>query len=311
MTHAIGSGLAHVVTAGAGLFELVADGIGVGEPKVSGDPGGTYTVRPVGLDAVNEPNVVALSLAAMNDRRLLANDEFGLISHGDQRFTVVLPGVSDLSVPGRGLNAVHRTVRDLDEVAISSARYAGVEHNLYAKMVMAALDQNNVGRGAELLLVGHSFGADTALDLAADPEFVGRYRVIQVVATGYNHGPQLNRTGADVNVLAVRNPNDLVVAAMTLMPTEQTGVFGCQVEPTPPAGTAVVNVDGGWSGIGHSVSHYKKVFLVGGEPNQPDGAAVSAVLGRLDSAGFGLPDQMLAVDVTVPVGPGEHPSGLD
>ena len=71
---------------------------------------------------------------------------------------------------------------------------AGVENNRYARIVMAALEQIGVGHGAKLLLVGHSFGADTALDLVADPDFVGRYEVTQVVATGYNHGPQLNQS---------------------------------------------------------------------------------------------------------------------
>ena len=168
ITIAVGDGIDHAVKASVSVIERLVPGLVEStSSNNSGDLGGTFTTRPVALESLDEPNVVTLSLAATNDQQLLANDEFGLIDHGDQRFTVVLHGVTDLSMPGRGLNKANRTVRDLDEVALSSARSAGVENNRYAGMVMAALEQNDVGHGAKLLLVGHSFGADTALDLAA------------------------------------------------------------------------------------------------------------------------------------------------
>ena len=68
-------------------------------------------------------------------------------------------------------------------------------------MVWDALRAAGVPAGSSLMIVGHSFGADTALDLAADREFNGgEYTVTHVVAAGYYSQPQLASVAAETSV---------------------------------------------------------------------------------------------------------------
>ncbi|MDH3295770.1 MAG: hypothetical protein OER95_15740, partial [Acidimicrobiia bacterium] len=297
------------------------------------DPGGTFTARPVSITHLDEPNLVSAALTMVGDQGLLANDEFGLIDHGGNRFTVVLPGVTDLTVPEPGWNPVHRTVRDLDRVAIDSARVNGIGYNRYARMVAEGLAINGVDEGAELLLIRHSFGADTALDLAADPAFTERYRLVQVVATGYNSEPQLAPVAPGVEVLVVRNRHDLVVAAETLLPSDQTGVLGCDQPPgrangsvTAGIGAAtIITFDGGWVGpspgpgpdlepgsgprlvgdLGHGIARYRRVFTDHAGLSAAGAASIGAVVADLEARGFvsnrsAAPPIVTAIDVSVP-----------
>ena len=141
-------------------------------------------------------------------------DEFELVQVADDRFIVVLPGVIDLSHLDPLLSDRHRSVRDLDQYAIRSSRSTSVDENRYAAMVWQALEAVDVPRGAELMIVGHSFGADTALDLASDHRFNGdRFRVTHVVAAGYHSQPQLEHVTNGTKVLVVQNRHDLVVTA--------------------------------------------------------------------------------------------------
>ena len=133
----------------------------------------------------------------------------------DGRYLVVLPGVTDLSSPDLGLSGTHRSVRDLDRHAYPSSRSSSVADNRYAQMVAEALTVRAVPFGSEVVIVGHSFGADTALDLAADPNFNGadHYRVTHVVAAAYHSEPQLEHMPAGTEVLVLQNSHDLVVIA--------------------------------------------------------------------------------------------------
>ncbi|HWL45401.1 MAG TPA: hypothetical protein VNQ73_20835 [Ilumatobacter sp.] len=180
----------------------------------AGDPGGTYEWAWRGRwHAASGVGAVADALALTIGARTLAPDEFGVVELGEGRYIVVLPGVTDLRRPSLGLHPGHRTVRDLDAVALRSSRSTAVADNRYAQMVAAGLAEFGVAPGNELLIVGHSFGADTALDLAADPRFNGPagYAVTHVVAAGYHSSPQLAHVPDRTGVLVLQNAHDLVI----------------------------------------------------------------------------------------------------
>ena len=191
----------------------------LGASPLGGDRTGTFDAelrRPLqvyGADGVGRArSVLARLLADLSDPMQIREDEFALVRVADDRFVVVLPGVTDLSRPDLSLSEDHRSVRDLDQYAVASSRSSAVDDNRYASMVWAALDEHDVPEGAELLIVGHSFGADTALDLAADPVFNGgRWTVTHVVAAGYHSRPQLPDVVDGTEVLVLQNHRDAAV----------------------------------------------------------------------------------------------------
>lgn len=191
-------------------------------PHSAGDPGETYLGEP------REPYVLGGIGSAARGRELLLRalrdtatadqiheDEFQVVRMSDGRYLVVLPGVTDLSLPHLGLNDEHRTVRDLDQHAYPSSRSSDVDDNAYAQMVAQALVTRGVPFGSELVLIGHSYGADTALDLAADGRFNGAdgFRVTHVVAAAYYSQPQLDEVPEGTEVLVLQNRYDLPVIA--------------------------------------------------------------------------------------------------
>jgi hypothetical protein len=185
-----------------------------------GELGGTYgaELRSPWLFelAPGEQRGRELVLRALADTATSAqirNDEFAVVRMSDGRYLVVLPGVTDLSSQDLGWSDRHRSVRDIDQAAYPSSRSASVDDNAYARMVAEALRSNGVPVGSELVLVGHSFGADTALDLAADGSFNGAagYRVTHVVAAAYHSRPQLDRVPATTEVLVLQNRRDVPV----------------------------------------------------------------------------------------------------
>jgi len=190
------------------------------------DPGGTYSTRTkagfVGLDrsapaADRGRQVITQALRDASPGGPIAADEFAITDHGigpngKPTFTVNLPGVIDLSNPVPGFDPVHQSVRDMDQVAIRSAPTASVADNQYALMVIEALRVNNIPPGSNLLFVGHSFGADTVLDLAASTTFAKRYNVTHVVAAAYDSVPQLASVDPSIDVLVLQNSDDKAIA---------------------------------------------------------------------------------------------------
>jgi hypothetical protein len=189
-----------------------------------GDLGGTYESETHGdwysqqsgeelppAVAGNAAVIAALRLTA--DSTTIAADEFAVVRLDNGGHVVVLPGVTDLSNPDWGLSDEHRSVRDLDQHALPSSTSTGMADNRYAQMVAAGLAEFGVPIGSELMIVGHSFGADTALDLAADPIFNGPsgYAVTHVVAAGYYSDPQLPVVPDATEVLVLENANDTAV----------------------------------------------------------------------------------------------------
>lgn len=166
------------------------------------------------------------------DDRQIRADEFEVVRLDTGRFVVVLPGVTDLSHPDHGWNEHHRTARDLDQAAFRSSRSSAVADNVYAQLVRDGLRTAGVPIGAELLIVGHSFGADTALDLAADPAFNGPdgYRVSHVVAAAYHSGPQLGDVPPDTQVLVLQNSRDVAVIGEMVGDAHVTDTIAARVD---------------------------------------------------------------------------------
>jgi len=186
------------------------------------DAGGTYSQEYRGGFLINDSDAAAAGrqlvetlLLTTADGSLVAEDEFQIVSvNGGESFILVLPGVTDLSKPDLGLNDEHRSVRDLDQYALPSAASTSIADNVYAQMVSQALQEANIPAGADIAIVGHSFGADTALDLASDEAFNGGrqgYNVTHVVAAGYHSGPQLEHVPDSTEVLVLQNHHDLAV----------------------------------------------------------------------------------------------------
>jgi hypothetical protein len=69
--------------------------------------------------------------------------------------------------------------------------------------------------GSDLVIVGHSYGADTALDLAADDDFNSDrgYHITHVAALGYHSSPQLPDVRPGTQVLVVQNRRDAAIVA--------------------------------------------------------------------------------------------------
>ena len=193
------------------------DVVGVARP--GGEPGGVFDGelrRPLhvfGTTAVARArSLLGRVMTDLADPMQIRPDEFALVQLADDRYVVVLPGVTDLSRPDPFLGDEHRSVRDLDRYAVPSSRSSDVADNRYAELVWRALEARGVPIGSDLLIVGHSFGADTALDLAADRTFNGeRFTVTHVVAAGYHSQPQLPDVAAGTEVLVLQNHRDAAV----------------------------------------------------------------------------------------------------
>jgi len=193
----------------------------LGASPMAGDLGGTHSAElrspysVFGADpAERGRNLIVRALSDTANEAQIRADEFEVVQLAHDRFIVVLPGVTDLSRPDLFLSGRHRSVRDLDQAAWSSAWSSDIDDNPYAQLVHDGLDAAGVPSGSELLLVGHSFGADTAIDLAADPTFNGdEYRVTHVVAAGYHVDEYLADVPGGTDVLVLENARDAAVIA--------------------------------------------------------------------------------------------------
>ncbi len=297
LTDAVGGGLITSARVAVAAAEQLT-GRPAGGPT-SGDAGGTFTTRRV--ETISSGSTIADALDATDNLALLAHDEFGLIDHGSGHFTVVLPGVTDLRRPRSGWNPMHRTPRDLDMAALPSARSTAVGDNIYAQMVAEALTVNEVPADARLMLVGHSYGADTALDLAGDPEFAARYRVTHVVATGYFTPPGTPLVSPATSVLALQNRRDVVVRLGSAMPTTEAGALGCRPPDRVEGGpVSVVEFDGGLDGAGHGVGVYRAALSDQSVLVADHRRIVADFLGSVAAAGYDPPGSMMAVDISLP-----------
>jgi hypothetical protein len=268
----------------------------------NGDPGGTFHAElrgPFLVDASDPATagrrLVVRALRDTASSRQIREDEFEIVDLSDGRHLVVLPGVIDLSRTPWWSETSHRSVRDLDRQALPSSRSSAVADNGYARMVWDSLRARGVPPGSELIIVGHSFGADTALDLAADGRFNGDggYRVTHVVAAGYASGPQLADVPRSTRVLVLQNRRDALVIAERVGQSHVTDAGYAAAEAIGE--TARLDAAGALGAAGAALLH--GVGAVGdGAAHVVDrrddvfGVVSSVTMGRLERAGERLTD---------------------
>ncbi len=285
----------------AGLFTRLSALIAMNVPLLGlhGDPG--ETLRPSwrgDLPAASTGDggaTLAWMIAVTGQRRWVGEDEFAIVDHGDGRYTAILPGVIDLSRPDRGLNDHHRSARDVDVGAIDSFLHDGVDNNIYAQLVADFL-LTELPAGSEVALVGHSYGADTAADIAADPRFTGGdVTVTHALLAAYDSEPQLDAIPADIEVLILQNENDWVAKTEGVIRHGADPSWPWSDSPPPPPAThRVVRFDGGSEGFGHHQDNYTAPILDGETP------AIDDFAERFAEAGFTEPGEVWAIDVSVP-----------
>jgi len=169
------------------------------------------------------------------DSELIWQDEFEFVAftHPDTgeptgKYMLVLPGVTDLSSfkddPGESLGwaSGSYTARDTWIAARESHGSALIDDNVYARLVEdfieRSIENGDIPRGANLAIVGHSYGADTALDLASDPVFNGELVTItHVVAAAYHSEPQLPFVQDHTEVAVIQNIYDIPVLGEAIL----------------------------------------------------------------------------------------------
>lgn len=288
------------------LLAAAAAGAGCGVSPLGGDLGGIGSAElrsPLTLaaDTAEERgrSIVAKALSDAGNAGQIRADEFELVALDVGRYLVVLPGVTDLSRPDRGWSDEHRSVRDLDKSALASWQSTSIDDNRYAQLVRETL-LDRVPIGSELVIVGHSFGADTALDLASDPLFNGAagFNVTHVVAAGYDLEHQGHHPPSATSVLMLNNSNDQVVRGERLASrawNELEDLLDRSADRArPPANVVVASFDGGDAGRGHHPSNYADYVAVASAP------AVVAVLASLGQPTGRSLAPAVAVDLSVP-----------
>lgn len=170
---------------------------------------------------------------ATTDGRRAEPDEIEIRKLDNGRYIVVLPGVVDLSsglsemAPG-GSNTVDRwfdrneynSVRDMRYAMVLAQQGAGFE-NPYSDVVIECMKEAGVPPGAEVMLMGHSYGAYTAIDLAADRRFnnadVGaegfHVKVTHVLAAGAETDWRLRELPPETRALVLNNAYDAAYGA--------------------------------------------------------------------------------------------------
>ena len=283
------------------VTSLVVDGTPY--PPTTGDPGGFGTTRVVGplgpalgRTAADRGRDTAAGLLGLTTGRDGPwDDEYLVVDHGDDRFTVVLPGVVDLTRPLVGLDPRHRSVRDLDRSAFAAVAADDPDANPYAAAVAATLAGAGVPPGAELAVVGHSYGADAAIDLLGSSALTDQgYRLTTVVAAGYHvDDDRLASLDGSSTVLVLENRRDLPVLVESV-PEILAGAGSAAGRRGAADGIVVRHFDGGLAGAGHDPSNYARYLRSTADTD------VARVLSGLDRGGFTTGGTAWAVDVSVP-----------
>lgn len=270
------------------------------------DLGGTFTTRSLAavvaeINATSDPvqrgrESLTAALDDLAPEGPIASDEFAVIDHGRSisgasTYTVLVPGVVDLSNPSPGFDPTHTTVRDIDRVAIHSAPTASVADNQYAQMIIAGLEEIGVDPDSNLLLVGHSFGADTVLDIAADVDFTERYNLTHVVAAAYDSVPQLAAVAPGIDVLVLQNERD---KAITL---ERFHRFMGQGDESVSINTFSHEVREFDGGLGRDLGHHPDRYIE--YLNTTTDPELDRFLASVDEAGFTLAGTKVAIDVSI------------
>ena len=236
--------------------------------------------------------VVIEALHGTADGRRTESDEIEIRKLENGRYVVVLPGVTDLSSAGgelragfvdgltspgpvglnAGIGAIHGVDRAIDgwydnndPVSVRKMKYA-IEVarnpdfvNPYSERVIQQMRAAGIPQGAEVMLVGHSYGAYTAMDLAGNPKFnsidgVGEgysVRVTHVVAAGADTDWMLSDVPPATHALILNNKQDAVVNAENLIHSD--------ADPQHPGHVDIRfnnNPSAGLKGSGHHPDNY-------------------------------------------------------
>jgi hypothetical protein len=263
------------------------DGDGGGEDGVDGGTGlggagslGPSRLRPAAFAAPPDGRgavLAAMAGLAADDR--IGRDEIEIRALDNGRYIVVLPGVADLSegldgfvdqvrdrgplgAPGAGRDTIE-SWSDNDEPTVRKMRYAyeaalgdDTTVNEYSVATIGALEAAGVPSGAKVMLIGHSFGAYTAIDLAADPSFNSAYgehpsgyhvEVTHAIAAGAETDWRFDELPEATGVLVVNNRLDGVYRAEDLLHGDGAARYPGHIEQ---------NFWGGWRGYGHDERNY-------------------------------------------------------
>ncbi len=245
----------------------------------AGEPGVVEGLRPSVFDAPGDGREAVLAaMQGLAEEDRIGRDEIEIRALDNGRYIVVLPGVTDLSagidqfvdrvqddplgVGDAGRDAID-TWADNDEPTVRKMRYAyeaalrdDTTVNEYSVVTIAALEAAGVPAGAEVMIIGHSFGAYTAMDLAADPDFNAAHggdpsgyhvQVTHVVAAGAETDWRFDELPAGTNTFVLNNRFDLVYRTEDLLHRDGDAVHPGHLEQ---------NFWGGWQGSGHDEHNY-------------------------------------------------------
>ncbi len=314
-----------------------AGSLGLHELSGRGDPDGTFTgnlrgnfdVPPgdgspegqvtSGREAVREllKNMHDGELHYDGDGGTVQHDEFEIVELENGNYIVNLPGVIDLSSPHLGLDPYNRSVRDTDQHALPSSRSANVDDNRYAQMVREYILEN-VPQGANVMLVGHSFGGDTALDLASDPTFNNPetgVNVTHAVSAAYYNQPQLDHVQDHTQVLVLQNNQDAAVNVESRNPLlpegdkpfrfdlpffPDVGPFDAPINHVSTKGDNIV-ISRFNGGAGSDVGHHPDRYAQHAETT--DNRDIENFFASVGDSGYNGNGTVIAIDVSVPADP--------
>jgi hypothetical protein len=158
------------------------------------------------------------------------------------------------------------SVRDMSH-AIPTALDPG-SRDPYAEQVKLAMQAAGVPNGAQVMIVGHSYGGYAAMHLAADPTFNREtpgdgysVHVTDAVSFGAGTSQYLSHVPADTNALVVGNRQDIPYAVESL----PNGVQNLpNVVTAEPPNHHVAEFDGTpWVGGGHDQTNYESWLFDG------------------------------------------------
>lgn len=229
---------------------------------------------------------------ATADEGRAAKDEIEIVRLSNGKWIVVLPGVVDLSAglegakdaairqgaltaiaggpmqaPLAGLaaglgSAFGEYVGRNDFDSVRDMRYAmelairgGAYDNPYSAVVKEQMRLAGIPPGADVAIVGHSYGAYTAMDLAADTSFNRsggdgdgyHVNVTHVVAAGAETDWRLREVPAGTDALVLNNSGDAAYRTEDVLHGDAGAVRSNQLE---------VEFNGGSEGVGHHPNNY-------------------------------------------------------
>lgn len=220
------------------------------------------------FDAPHDERQFIGGLLARSGHADITQDEIEIRDMGGGKYVLVLPGVADGSgelreTPFRweGKNE-WGSARDMHYARQSEMNAVnGSENgtNAYAFAVKQAMLAYGIPEGSDVMLVGHSFGAYTAAELATDPTFNsaigggGYVDVTHVVGAGASAAFRFDRLPNGTEGLLLNNSVDVAYLGERVIPTnnapsDREVVFSQGVDQ---AGHGVANYSGFASGTDH------------------------------------------------------------